>query len=381
MFLDTTNGGNSFGVSATHTVLSVTALQTLTTTGTIPACFLCGTRIAVMHGEQAVEDLVVGDIVATRVNGKTLFRPITWIGHRNVDVAVSLDPLEAYPVRIRAHAFAENTPHRDLLITSEHCILVDGKLIPARMLVNNGSIIVDTSINQYEYFHIELEMHSILTAEGLETESYLDTGNRGEFANAAFAEPNPDFSIDPTNRSWADAAAPLTVDRETVQPIWQRLANRAAQMGLTSAAVEAQPTDEPDVRLLTDTGLEIRPTLSDGRTYAFVVPAGTSGLRVLSLSSRPCDTIGPFVDDRRHLGILIGKLGLGLGRRRIPVDAHLATDSLSGWYSLEGAAATARWTNGNAVLPIDFSLLQGRPAFIDIEVVDAGPHAVSALAA
>lgn len=145
------------------------------------------------------------------------------------------------------------------------------------MLVNNGSIIVETSISQYEYFHVDLETYSILTAEGLETESCLETGNRGDSANAAVAEPNPDFSIDPTNKSWADAAPPLTVDRETVQPIWQRLASRAARMGLTSAAVEAQPTDEPDIRLLTDAGLEIRPTLSDGRTYAFVVPAGTGG--------------------------------------------------------------------------------------------------------
>ena len=34
-----------------------------------------------------------------------------------------------------------------------------------------------------EYFHVELDRHDVLFAEGLAAESYLDTGNRGLFAN------------------------------------------------------------------------------------------------------------------------------------------------------------------------------------------------------
>ncbi len=33
------------------------------------------------------------------------------------------------------------------------------------------------------YYHIELENHGVLLAEGLPAESYLDTGNRSSFVN------------------------------------------------------------------------------------------------------------------------------------------------------------------------------------------------------
>jgi hypothetical protein len=72
-------------------------------------------------------------------------------------------------------------PHRDLLVMPEHCILVQGRLIPARMLVKGRSILIDRDVVSYQYFHAELETHGILLAEGLTAESYLDTGNRAIF--------------------------------------------------------------------------------------------------------------------------------------------------------------------------------------------------------
>ena len=33
------------------------------------------------------------------------------------------------------------------------------------------------------YWHVELAAHTVLYAEGVPAESYLDTGNRGAFAN------------------------------------------------------------------------------------------------------------------------------------------------------------------------------------------------------
>ena len=35
------------------------------------------------------------------------------------------------------------------------------------------------------YFHIELESHDVIFAEGAASETYLDDGNRGQFHNAA----------------------------------------------------------------------------------------------------------------------------------------------------------------------------------------------------
>ena len=40
-------------------------------------------------------------------------------------------------------------------------------------------------MGQLEYFHIELENHDLLLAEGAPTESYVECDNRGMFHNAA----------------------------------------------------------------------------------------------------------------------------------------------------------------------------------------------------
>jgi hypothetical protein len=120
---------------------------------------------------------------------------------------VDLDEAEAghelSPVRIRANAFADGQPMRDLLVTPDHCVLIEGGLVPARMLVNHGSIVRDDSLRRFSVHHVEFERHAILLSEGLPTESYLDTGNRGDFGDVA-----DDATRQP--HGWADAAAPLS---------------------------------------------------------------------------------------------------------------------------------------------------------------------------
>lgn len=337
------------------------------TGGTIisPTCFLSGTHLQTPDGERRVETLRAGDLVAVRANGETAFRPVAWIGRRTMDVGKA-GP-DARPIRIREGAFAPGVPHRDLLVTGDHCVFADGNLIPARMLVNGASIIVDGSVRNYEFFHVELEQHSILISEGLETESYLDTGNRGNFANAATPALRADLAVDPSADAWATrAVAPLAVDRETVEPIWRRLAERAG------SHAAAAPAGEPDLRLVTDAGVEIRPSIVDGAQHAFVIPGGTRALRLVSRAARPCDAIGPYVDDRRVLGVLVGKIGLGIGRRRIEMEAASFAGA-SGWHAPE-AGARCRWTDGDAVLPLDLSACRSGPALLSVELLSFGPH-------
>ena len=344
----------------------------------LTVCFLGGTRIATPDGERAVEDLQAGDLVATQRNGRTVFQPVRWVGSGKMNTARQI---EDFPIRVHAGAFKDNVPHRDLLVTSEHCLFVDGKLIPARMLVNGRSITVDTGIANYQYFHVELEAHAILLAEGLEAESYLDTGNRGNFLNNAVPSLLADFTVDPTNRSWAhDAAAPLAVDRDTVEPIWTALDARATVLGLAAKTTQGKIVDDPNLRLVTGSGLEIEPTLFDGKFYAFVVPGNVDTVRLLSRTSRPSDIVGPFLDDRRELGVLVGRIGVNEGRRRIMSMMHLTNASLPGWHGLEDQAS-CRWTSGNAILPVDLSWSEGRPVFLDIEVISAGPYLAATLAA
>ena len=341
-----------------------------TTTHTT-VCFLRGTRIATPDGETAVESLNAGDMVATRENGETVFQAVTWVGHRSIDVGRTRGNTDAHPVRIRAGAFASNVPHRDLLVTPDHCVLVGGNLVPARMLVNGGSIIADTSISKYEFFHVELARHSILIAEGLETESYLDTGNRANFINVPVSSAVPAFGIDVANEVWVTrAAAPLAVDRETVEPIWQSLVERSIAIGFGAGAGVALEVD-PELCVVTNTGVTVIPTTRDGRVYSFAVPSDARSIRIVSNTSRPSETVGPFVDDRRELGVLIGTIGLDLGFGRKTMAAADLAIAPRGWHAAE---ASCRWTDGDAVLPLNLSAATGDSVAFDLEVINAGPY-------
>lgn len=327
------------------------------------SCFLRGTGILTADGVRAVEDLHVGDEVATRVNGETVFRPIIWVGHRAVDVAATGNNPDAYPVRIQANAIAANVPTRDLLVTSEHCILVDGRLIPVRMLVNGGSIIIDTAITSYEYFHIELEKHGILLAEGLTVESYLDTGNRGNFANSSIPSLRPDFALAAGHKSWAtDAVAPLAVDSETVEPIWRALAYRSVELYPTLPAIET--TDEPDLTVSIK-GRSVRPMYAANGLFIFALPKGATEVRLVSRTSAPADT-KPWLNDRRRLGVNVRQIVLrgAAEYRAVPLDAPGLS---KGWWDIEGAgASTHRWTNGDAVLSLP--ALQKSMALLELQL-------------
>lgn len=326
---------------------------------TVAVCFLAGVMIETPTGEVAVEDLAVGEMVSTRVAGETVPSPVMWIGTRSVDVGANAAD-DRYPVRVHAHAFADGVPSRDLLITSEHCLHVDGRLIPARMLVNGASIVVDRSITAFTYFHVELARHAILIADGMESESYLDTGNRGNFVNSPVAAMVPDFSINVGHRSWSDdAAAPLAVDRETVEPIWTGLVARAALLGFGRAEAVTL-TNQPDLRLLLDDGRELAACCGDTACSTFLVPAGARPVRLLSRASAPSVAIGPFVDDRRMLGVAVARLVVWSGLDDVEIQA--SDIALAGWHGAEGGC---RWTDGNAAL--DLPVATGK-TFLDVHV-------------
>ena len=109
---------------------------------------------------------------------------VKWIGHRRIDLTSHPRPETVAPIRIERDAFADNVPHRDLLVSPDHAIFVDGMLICVRQLVNGTTIRPERGWTAVDYYHVELNEHAILLAEGLPAESYLDTGNRGFFANS-----------------------------------------------------------------------------------------------------------------------------------------------------------------------------------------------------
>ena len=61
---------------------------------------------------------------------------------------------------------------------------LDGVLIKAKDLVNGVSIVQAERVEQVEYFHIELDTHDVIIAEGALSESFIDDDSRGMFHNA-----------------------------------------------------------------------------------------------------------------------------------------------------------------------------------------------------
>ncbi|WP_215754936.1 hypothetical protein [Acetobacter sp. P5B1] len=123
--------------------------------------------------------------------------------------------------------------------------------------------------------------------------------------------------------------------------------------------------------LTTDKGQVIRKVRSSDTHVVFMLPAGVENVQIVSRVSRPSDTIGPFVDDRRMLGVLIGKITLLEGNKVRELTPHLNTPELSGWHAQE--ESSCRWTNGEALLPLG-TRKPNSFAILSVEVLAAGPY-------
>ena len=73
-------------------------------------------------------------------------------------------------MRVSAHAFGEAAPGRDLWLSPDHAVFVDGVLIPIKYLINERTIAREPR-GEVNYWHVELEQHNVLIAEGLAAES------------------------------------------------------------------------------------------------------------------------------------------------------------------------------------------------------------------
>ncbi|MES0824721.1 Hint domain-containing protein [Ruegeria sp. SCP11] len=150
-----------------------------------PPCFVAGTLIETEAGPRPVEELSVGDRVCVS-NGQTL--PIMWIGKRTLSAqTLRLQP-KFRPVLIKRNALGKGLPDRDLYVSPQHRIVIEGwraELLFGEPMVFSAAIhlVNDDTIRQIQvdgpvtYFHIACERHTILTSHGLRSES-LYLGDR-----------------------------------------------------------------------------------------------------------------------------------------------------------------------------------------------------------
>ena len=311
-------------------------------------CYAAGTRLLTQAGERAVEELREGDLILTQLGDTLVPTPITWVGQLRVDLARHKRPETAAPIRIRRGAFADGVPHRDLLVSPEHCLFADGKLIAAKSLVNGATIVQDFAVPTIQYFHIETTPHAIVLAEGLPAETYLDTGNRAIFDNAGHALLlHPEFHINTALRGWAtDACAPLATTAEQIAPVWHRLAARAQALGHTLPQPETTTDAAPRLLLA---GRDLAPLAATPHTLTFLLPAGTTEIALASRHGTPTD-ITPWCNDHRRLGLAVTGIALRgpAGEQRITLDSPAFGP---GWHAPEQAEGAAwRWTDGRGIL-------------------------------
>lgn len=160
--------------------------------GEFDPCFLRGSLIETPEGEVPVEQLCPGHEVYVFENGKKCVRKIIWAGCGFVQVSPDLpDDLARYAVRIVRDALAPDIPSVDLLLTAEHCLYLERAFIPVRMLVNGRSIFYDRTIAAYNYYHFCTEKHSVVRANNVLTETFLDTGNHRTFFFGRTKKPEP----------------------------------------------------------------------------------------------------------------------------------------------------------------------------------------------
>jgi Hint domain len=144
---------------------------------------LKGTKISTPSGDRLVQELQIGDEVHTLADRKT----IKWIGYNKFTKEEGSAWLDSVmPIRVARFAIDDHTPHRDLYLSPRHCVFFNEGLIPVMYLINETSIAhgMPSDMSAIEYYHIELDRHEVIYAEGASVESFVDDGSsRENFSN------------------------------------------------------------------------------------------------------------------------------------------------------------------------------------------------------
>lgn len=116
-------------------------------------------------------------------------------------------------------------------------MFLEESLIPAKFLLNGTTITQETTLVPFEYYHIELEQHSIILAEGAKTETYLALGGRMSFLEPGVLRFGSFAST--ATRTWNDWCYPPVYAGRVLQQARMSIERRAAEMGYRVREAEA----------------------------------------------------------------------------------------------------------------------------------------------
>jgi hypothetical protein len=261
---------------------------------------------------------------------------------------------------VRKGALAPNVPYQDLRVTKGHSLFLDGVLIPAEFLVNHRSILWDDRAQEVTVYHLELDTHDVLLANGAPAESYRDDGNRWLFQNA-----NSGWHLPPK-----PACAPVLTGGPIVDEVWRRLLDRAGpRPGMPLTA-------DPDLHLLVD-GTRLDPGMQRGEFHIFTLPRTSAEVRIISRAAAPQE-LG-WARDPRCLGVAVKRIVVRQKSRFQKFDAN-DKRLVEGFHAFE-ADGNFRWTDGDALLPPEmFTGLTG-PIEVVLHIASTAQYAEGVSAA
>ena len=152
----------------------------------VTVCYAKNTLILTEKGYIPIQNIKVGDKIITKgkIHQNTYIErepikldEVIWISKFKVNNMNS----ESRPICIKKHALGLNSLFKDLYVSPNHSILINGKMRPARFLVNGETVYQDTECDEITYYHLECKEHVAIVANGVLAESYLDCDNRYVF--------------------------------------------------------------------------------------------------------------------------------------------------------------------------------------------------------
>jgi len=208
---------------------SMTSKSASATSWSAGCCFLRGTKIRTLDGDRNIEDLVPGDVLPTLLGGN---RRIQWVARHSYRKGDAEKPWveDVRPIRIMRSAIAPGVPSRDLYLSGEHRLYVDGMLVRACNLVNGTTILVDAAEqwDELEYFNLKLERHDVVFAEDLTCESLLEVRETAaNFADYYRTYGEPQAEETPCAPVVRSAASPWLDRRTKIDVVRDRLEERA----------------------------------------------------------------------------------------------------------------------------------------------------------
>ena len=231
---------------------------------------------------------------------------------------------------VRKGALADNVPNRDLHVTKAHSLYIDDVLIPVEFLVNHRTILWDDRAQEVEIYHVELDSHDVLVANGAPAESFRDDGNRWLFQNARSG-----WDLPPQ-----EPYVPVLTGGPVVDAAWRRLLDRAGPRALPPM------TDDPDLHLVID-GARVDAEERQGSVYVFRLPPSPKSVAIASREAVPAEF--GIARDPRSLGVALRRLAVREGAQFMLF--HAADERLAVGFHAYEADGDLRWTDGYAELP------------------------------